>query len=210
MNASAARDQPQRPGPGRVETTALYVRIPKTEAEKLDRAAFELKAHKRDLVTALVAHYVDPSTREGLDQLRALGAHGRASAPAEVPQPPRPERHAKPVEPTVRISRASEWVAGMQRSIREFAQSRNCPEPFVRVTLDEGEQFFLQAVKPGPDDDFVTFTVYEPSDEITGLIVLRLEEVRKVEMLGKAPSAEAEAFVFYPRATGVGFAAESS
>jgi hypothetical protein len=45
---------------------------------------------------------------------------------------------------------------------------------------------------------------------MTGLIVLRLEAVRKVEMLGKAPSTEAKAFVFYPRASGVGFAAGSS
>jgi excisionase family DNA binding protein len=34
--------------------TALYVRIPQSHAEKLDRAAFELKVSKQDLVTGLV------------------------------------------------------------------------------------------------------------------------------------------------------------
>jgi excisionase family DNA binding protein len=34
--------------------TALYVRIPQSHADKLDRAAFELKVSKQDLITGLV------------------------------------------------------------------------------------------------------------------------------------------------------------
>src|SRR3954449_5138033 len=34
--------------------TALYVRIPQSHAEKLDRVAFELKVSKQDLVAGLV------------------------------------------------------------------------------------------------------------------------------------------------------------
>jgi excisionase family DNA binding protein len=34
--------------------TALYVRIPQSHAEKLDRAAFELKMPKQDLIAGLV------------------------------------------------------------------------------------------------------------------------------------------------------------
>ena len=34
--------------------TALYVRIPQTQADKLDRAAFELKVSKQDLITGWV------------------------------------------------------------------------------------------------------------------------------------------------------------
>jgi excisionase family DNA binding protein len=37
------------------QRTALYVRIPQSHAEKLDRAAFELKVPKQDLVAGLVA-----------------------------------------------------------------------------------------------------------------------------------------------------------
>jgi excisionase family DNA binding protein len=36
------------------ERTPLYVRIPRSHAEKLDRAAFEMKVSKQDLVTGLV------------------------------------------------------------------------------------------------------------------------------------------------------------
>ena len=53
------------------DRTGLFVRIPAAEAEKLDRAAFELKTPKQELVSGLVARYVDPSPR-GLANLRRL------------------------------------------------------------------------------------------------------------------------------------------
>ena len=58
------------------DRTGLFVRIPATEAEKLDRAAFELKTPKQDLVSGLVARYVDPSPK-GLANLRRLCASRR-------------------------------------------------------------------------------------------------------------------------------------
>jgi excisionase family DNA binding protein len=42
------------------EYTALFVRIPAAEAEKLHRAADVLRTPKRELITKLVAHF-DPS-----------------------------------------------------------------------------------------------------------------------------------------------------
>jgi excisionase family DNA binding protein len=70
--------------------TALYVRIPKAEAEKLDRAAFELKASKQDLIAGLVARYGDVDTLrrvtvETVDDSLAVGhAAFRPLAPPEV------------------------------------------------------------------------------------------------------------------------------
>src|SRR5919201_6227277 len=40
------------------QTSALYVRLPVEEAEKLDRVAFELKRPKRDVIRTLVADYL--------------------------------------------------------------------------------------------------------------------------------------------------------
>src|ERR671934_2498933 len=54
------------------ETSPLFVRLPSEEAEKLDRAAFELKTPKAKLVAGLVARYVDPTRPEALAALRAL------------------------------------------------------------------------------------------------------------------------------------------
>jgi hypothetical protein len=201
-----ARDRNRR----ELETSALYVQIPKSEAEKLDRAAFELKSHKRALVAALVSRYVDPTTPAGLDRLRALGASSRGSPRSEIPQPPKPERRrGAPAAPTVHVSRASDWVAGMRRSIRDAAQGRRSPEPVVRLTLDDGERFFLQAMAPGPGDDFATFSVYEPSDETTRLVILHLDAIRKVEILRKPPSAREKTFVFHSSGTSIGFTSGS-
>jgi hypothetical protein len=191
-------------------TSALYVRIPSNEAEKLDRAAFELKSHKRDLVAALVARYVDPSTPAGLDRLRALGAHTRGSQRSVVRQPPSPEpERVAPRPPMVFISRARDWVAGMRHSIREFEEGRHCSQALVRVTLDDGEQFFLQTMTPGPGDDFATFSVYQPNEEMTRPVVLHLDAIRKVELLAEPPSVAEQAFVFLSRGTSVGFAGGS-
>jgi excisionase family DNA binding protein len=59
------------------EREALFVRIPTTDAERLDRAAFELKRSKQDIVSALVSRYVDPASPASMDALRALDAGGR-------------------------------------------------------------------------------------------------------------------------------------
>ena len=57
--------------------TGLFVRIPSTEAEKLDRAAFELKTPKQDLVSGLVARYVDPGSPRALANLQRLSGSRR-------------------------------------------------------------------------------------------------------------------------------------
>jgi excisionase family DNA binding protein len=53
------------------DTAALFVRIPAAQAEKLDRASFELKVPKQELVSGLVSRYVDPSPA-GLAKLRRI------------------------------------------------------------------------------------------------------------------------------------------
>ena|SRR5436190_14405632 len=63
------------------DETALFVRIPSIEAEKLQRAASALGAPKRELITRLVARYVDPEDPAMLSRLGGTGAElsvGRA------------------------------------------------------------------------------------------------------------------------------------
>jgi excisionase family DNA binding protein len=59
----------------REPTSPLYVRLPAASAEKLSRAAFELKTPKRELVTDLVERYL------GSEELLA----GRAAMAAREP-----------------------------------------------------------------------------------------------------------------------------
>jgi len=58
-------------------SAALYVRLPHSEIQRLDRAVAALGTNKKALVSSLVAAYVDPDTREGLEQLRAVAADRR-------------------------------------------------------------------------------------------------------------------------------------
>lgn len=55
------------------ETSALYVRLPRREADLLDRAALEGRTSKRALVTSLVQRYLDERPPEP----RPLAADGR-------------------------------------------------------------------------------------------------------------------------------------
>ena len=65
------------------DRTPLYVRLPSAHAERLDRAAFELKASKQDIVSGLIARYVDASSTDRLrrvvieagDDTMATGRH---------------------------------------------------------------------------------------------------------------------------------------
>jgi hypothetical protein len=52
--------------------TALYVRLPATAVDKLDRAAEALGMRKKDLVAGLVSKYVDPDSERGLSALGSL------------------------------------------------------------------------------------------------------------------------------------------
>jgi hypothetical protein len=201
----------REPRPG--ETKALYVQLPTPEAEKLDRAAFELGAHKRDLVTALVARHVDPSSADGLERLRELGVHAKSQRREEIPlpgpeRPPtrEPERdRSAPSPPTLYVGRASEWTAGMHRAIRDFARGNDCPAPFVAVTLDDGERLLVETLAAGPGDNFVTVSAYGTGKATTRTVVVRLDAIRKVEVLRDAPTATEQRFVFRPREHDVGF-----
>jgi excisionase family DNA binding protein len=54
------------------EQTGVFVRLPAAHARLLDRAAAAVPARKKDLISGLLAHHVDPDSPEGLEKLRAL------------------------------------------------------------------------------------------------------------------------------------------
>src|SRR5688572_22787100 len=73
--------------------TPLYVRLPQSHAERLDRAAFELKASKQDIVSGLIGRYVEPGSTDRLrrvvieagEEAMATGRHSFTPAdPGEV------------------------------------------------------------------------------------------------------------------------------
>jgi excisionase family DNA binding protein len=62
---------PKKPSP----EGALFVRLPATAVDKLDRASELLGIRKKDLVAGLVSKYVDPDSRRGLNALGSLSTH---------------------------------------------------------------------------------------------------------------------------------------
>jgi excisionase family DNA binding protein len=74
--------------------SALYVRLPQAHAERLDRAAFELKMSKQDLVAGLIERHVHGKAPPGFtrrettieidDPLTVGRASFRPSEPSEI------------------------------------------------------------------------------------------------------------------------------
>ncbi len=110
------------------------MRLPAQEALKLDRAAAALSSAKKDLVTALVACYVDPDSAEGLDRLRALRG-GRARpleriGPESDEATPAVGRHSfRPAEPAEVLT--AEQAAGLlqvdEAAVLKLAEAGRLP-----------------------------------------------------------------------------------
>ena len=54
------------------DVTGVFLRLPTPQARLLDRAAAAVPAHKKDLISGLLARHVDPDSPEGLAKLREL------------------------------------------------------------------------------------------------------------------------------------------
>jgi len=99
------------------DRTALYVRIPTAEAEKLDRAAFELKTSKQDLVAGLVSRYGDLDTLRRVtvqtteDGLSIGHASFRAFPPPDV----------------LTVPQLAEWLQVDEAAIAELAAAGELP-----------------------------------------------------------------------------------
>ena len=99
------------------DRTALYVRIPTAEAEKLDRAAFELKTSKQDLVAGLVSSYGDLDTLRRVtvetteDGLSIGHASFRAFPPPDV----------------LTVPQLAEWLQVDEAAIAELAEAGELP-----------------------------------------------------------------------------------
>ena len=62
---------PKKPPP----ETPLYVRLPASAGDKLDRASEVTGIPKKELVAGLVERYIDPSSARGLRSLGTMGSY---------------------------------------------------------------------------------------------------------------------------------------
>jgi excisionase family DNA binding protein len=90
------------------QRTPLYVRLPTDEAEKLDRAAFELKTSKQDLVADLIRRFTIETQDDGM----AVGhAAFRPFSPPEV----------------LNTSELAAWLQVEEQAVTELAEQGELP-----------------------------------------------------------------------------------
>ncbi len=66
------------------------------------------------------------------------------------------QRHVPERSRPVAARPGDHWTAELVRRARAFAELRGGHAPIVRVTLENGERFFLFDIEPGPGDTLVT------------------------------------------------------
>ena len=116
----------------------------------------------------------------------------RTHAAREHPHPPIPAAGGRPRTPE------EHWTRTLHDEIAEFATSHPRPRPLVRVTLADGEQFFLASLEAGPGEGFVT--LYPHPERVADLmagdsddlvvpraLVVPLSGIARVELLAHVP-----------------------
>jgi excisionase family DNA binding protein len=108
---------------------ALYVRLPATAVDKLDRAAELLGVHKKDLVAGLVSKYVDPDSRHGLSALGSLPAPRRVTFELGEPNPTLGTYSFQPYDPPEVMSaeQAAQFLQIDEKVVTELAESGELP-----------------------------------------------------------------------------------
>lgn len=109
--------------------TALYVRLPATAGEKLDRASEVLGIPKKDLVAGLVAKYVDPDSARGLSALGSLSQPGKISIDLANPGPTLGTYSFQPYDPPEVMSaeQAAKLLQIEESLVIELAEAGKLP-----------------------------------------------------------------------------------
>jgi excisionase family DNA binding protein len=131
-------------------TAALFVRIPTEQARRLDRAAFELRRPKQELVSGLLKRYVDPDSPASLAELAGAdpGRDDRRRVTVETLEPgglTLGHHSFRPREPEVLTpEEAGELLQVDTKVVLELAEHGELPGRFL-----SGEWRFARAALLG-------------------------------------------------------------
>src|SRR4051812_22239326 len=108
--------------------SALFVRLPATAVDKLDRAAEALGMRKKDLVAGLVSKYVDPDSPSGRTALGALSSH-RITVDLGESSPTRGSYSFQPYDPpeVMNAEQAGQFLQIDEAAVIELAESGKLP-----------------------------------------------------------------------------------
>ena len=97
------------------------------------------------------------------------------------------------------MSDTNDWVEALKQAVSDFENSRKATNPGVKVTLVDGESFFLNNARPGPGHDLVILYPYPPgmtTDLPTGedgypvmprVLIVAPSAVAKIELMAEPP-----------------------
>jgi hypothetical protein len=97
------------------------------------------------------------------------------------------------------MSDTHDWVESLKQAVTDFERSRSAANPGVKVTLVDGESFFLNNARPGPGHDLVILYPYPPgmtTDLPTGedgypvmprVLIVAPSAVAKIELMAEPP-----------------------
>jgi excisionase family DNA binding protein len=101
----------------RDETAAIFARIPRAEAEKLNRLSFELKRPKQEIIAGLVAQYGGPE-----------GEHPPPESAATAPwRLGRVALHPADAPEVLTLAQLAEFLQLSEESTRALAESGEIP-----------------------------------------------------------------------------------
>jgi excisionase family DNA binding protein len=111
------------------EKAALYVRIPRSKAEKLDRAAFALGVSKQDLVAGLVGKYVRPESARGLQELEGVATPRRTTTieSDDALVVGRASFRANEPREVMTLAELAQWLEVDEDTVRSLAESGELP-----------------------------------------------------------------------------------
>ena len=114
---------------------------------------------------------------------------------------------AAPASPTLAADDA--WVRALSDQAHAFARSCGRREPLVRVTLADGERFFLATIEAAPGAGFVTLHPHpDRYEEMTAdadgaprtprAVIVPRQSIAKVELLSRTPRGTRSLIGFRP------------
>jgi excisionase family DNA binding protein len=111
------------------EKAALYVRIPRSKAEKLDRAAFALGVSKQDLIAGLVGKYVKPDSARGLQELESVATPKRTTTVETDEGLVVGRASFRPNEPreVMSLGELAQWLEVDEETVRSLAEAGELP-----------------------------------------------------------------------------------
>ena len=105
---------------------------------------------------------------------------------------------------------AKDWVEALKEAVSDFERSRSSANPGVKVTLVDGESFFLNNARPGPGHDLVILYPYPPgmtAELPTGedgypvmprVLIVAPGAVAKIELMAEPPGQREAHFQLRP------------